>query len=30
VVNKPGTPASSDSSISMYPGPPIYVVGPNH
>jgi hypothetical protein len=28
VVNKPGTPASSDSSISMYPGPPIYVVGP--
>ena len=28
VVNKPGTPALSDSSISMYPGPPIYVVGP--
>jgi len=28
VVNKPGTPASSDSPINMYPGPPIYVVGP--
>ncbi|PLC69079.1 hypothetical protein B7L70_00525 [Vulcanisaeta sp. EB80] len=28
VTNKPGTPASSDSPINMYPGPPIYVVGP--
>ena len=28
VTNKPSTPASSDSPISMYPGPPIYVVGP--
>ena len=28
VANKPGTPASSDSLINMYPGPPIYVVGP--
>ena len=28
VVNKPSTPAPIGSSISMYPGPTIYVVGP--
>ena len=28
VTNKPSTPASSDSPINMYPGPLIYVVGP--